>query len=117
MIEGLEDKCKELINNRKYDECEREIAKAMMQMPHSAIPHNLMGILCGKKQDYILAMKHFRAAYGLDPTYIPSRYNMDQFGRPHIPVKFAYKEEDCVEKNSKFNMIYDKDNIGHLRRK
>ena len=62
-------------------------------------------------------MKHFRAAYGLDPTYIPSRYNMDQFGRPHIPVKFAYKEEDCVKKNSKFNMIYDKDNIGHLRRK
>ena len=102
MIDGLEEKCKELISNRKYDECEKEIIKAMDLMPHSAIPHNLMGILCGIRQDKVLAMKHFRAAYGLDPTYIPSRYNMEQFGRPYAHIDYKFSEEDCIEKKEKY---------------
>ena len=50
----------------------------MAENPHCAIPHNLMGILLEKEANHVLAMKHFRAAYALDPTYIPARYNMEQ---------------------------------------
>ena len=80
MSERLEDKCRELIEKKEYETCEKEIADAMVTMPHSAVPHNLMGILLEKEHNHILAMKHFRAAYGLDPAYVPARYNMDQFG-------------------------------------
>ena len=65
MSERLEDKCRELIEKKEYETCEKEIADAMVTMPHSAVPHNLMGILLEKEHNHILAMKHFRAAYGL----------------------------------------------------
>ena len=118
MIDGLEEKCKELISNRKYDECEKEIIKAMALMPHSAIPHNLMGILCGIRQDKVLAMKHFRAAYALDPTYIPARYNMEQYGTMYPSGRCAYTEEDCpVQNDPQFKVVYDEHHVGHLVRK
>ena len=49
MSERLEDKCRELIEKKEYETCEKEIADAMVTMPHSAVPHNLMGDSSGKK--------------------------------------------------------------------
>lgn len=98
MSERLEDKCRELIEKKEYETCEKEIADAMVTMPHSAVPHNLMGILLEKEHNHILAMKHFRAAYGLDPAYVPARYNMDQFGTIRLQegkLRYAYSEADC----------------------
>jgi len=80
MTEKLEDRCKRLIVQHEYKECEKKLGEAMLRNPHSAIPHNLMGILMEKENNHVLAMKHFRAAYALDPTYIPARYNMEQYG-------------------------------------
>lgn len=42
MTEKLEDRCKRLIVQHKYKECEKKLGEAMLQDPHSAIPHNLM---------------------------------------------------------------------------
>lgn len=97
MSERLENRCRMLIANREYAKCEKEIVMSMIQMPHSAVPHNLMGILLEKEQNHILAMKHFRAAYGLDPAYVPAKYNLDQFGEifPGGIRRCAYTEEDC----------------------
>lgn len=89
------DVCRMLIDNREYDACEEMLSKAMAQEPHSAVPHNLMGVLLEKEGDHIMAMKHFRAAYGLDPTYVPARYNMDQYGAFFPTGKCAYSEDDC----------------------
>lgn len=97
MVEKLEDRCRMLIENREYEKCAREIREAMARNPHSAIPHNLMGILLETEQNHILAMKHFRAAYGLDPTYIPARVNMEKYGQNSSERKCAYTEEDCEE--------------------
>ena len=67
MTEKLEDRCKRLIVQHEYKECEKKLGKtAMLRNPHSAIPHNLMGILMEKENNHVLAMKHFRAAYALD---------------------------------------------------
>lgn len=95
MNHTLEEKCRRLIEHKEFDRCMKEIETAMAENPHCAIPHNLMGILLEKESNHILAMKHFRAAYELDPTYIPARHNMEQYGVPGCAVKFAYTEDDC----------------------
>ena len=90
MGERLENKCKKLIENREYDKCDSEIRKAMSADPHSAVQHNLMGILLEVKGNHILAMKHFRAAYALNPTYVPARFNMEKYRQECGPAKCAY---------------------------
>lgn len=114
----LENRCKKYVEKREYAECEKEISKAMFLNPHSAVPHNLMGVLMEKEGNHVLAMKHFRAAYGLDPTYIPARYNMEQYASTFPSGKCAYTEEDCPVKNdSQFKIVYDERHVGHLVRK
>ena len=51
----------------------------MSEAPHAPEPHNLMGIILENENDHIGAMKHFRAAWALDPTYLPARFNMEQY--------------------------------------
>lgn len=118
MTEKLEDRCKRLIVQHEYKECEKKLGEAMLQNPHSTIPHNLMGILMEKENNHILAMKHFRAAYALDPTYIPARYNMEQYGNMYPSGRCAYTEEDCpVQNDPQFKVVYDEHHVGHLVRK
>ena len=118
MAEKLEDRCKSLIVQHEYKECEKKLGEAMLQNPHSAIPHNLMGILMEKERNHVLAMKHFRAAYALDPTYIPARYNMEQYGNMLPSERCAYTEEDCpVQNDPQFKVVYDEHHVGHLVRK
>ena len=95
MSHTLEERCRQLIMQRKYVQCQKEIETAMAENPHGAIPHNLMGILMEKESNHVLAMKHFRAADALDPTYIPARYNMEQYGQMCPTGTFAFTDEDC----------------------
>lgn len=118
MTDKLENICKTLMDKRKYKECEKVIGEAMAKNPHSAVPHNLMGILMEKQRNHVLAMKHFRAAYGLDPTYVPARVNMDQYGTLEPADGYAYTEEDCqVQSDPRFKLIYDEHHVGHLVRR
>ncbi|MDU7925547.1 MAG: hypothetical protein E7J43_01435, partial [Finegoldia magna] len=55
----------------KYDECLELIYKKMAEFPHDPVPHNLLGILMEIKGNHLLAMKHLRAAWALDPSYTP----------------------------------------------
>lgn len=68
-----------MVEDENYIEGEEKVRKAMCLYPHSPIPHNLMGILMVKQKNHLLALKHFRAAYALDPTYLPARNNLDQY--------------------------------------
>ncbi|MDD6070356.1 MAG: hypothetical protein PUC12_05995 [Clostridiales bacterium] len=118
MNERLENRCRQLIENHEYIKCEKEIREAMAQNPHSAVPHNLMGILLEMEQDHVLAMKHFRAAYALNPTYVPARFNMEQYGKKLDCEKCAYTEEDCqIPDDPQFEIVYDEHHVGHLVRK
>jgi lipoprotein NlpI len=86
---------KEMINRREFDACEALISTAMFQNPHSAVPHNLMGLLLEKKRRHEDAMKHFRAAYALDSSYAPSRWNLDGFAEFYKTRVDAYFVSDC----------------------
>ena len=57
---------------RDYQKCAVMICKAMGEFSNAPQPHNLFGIVLEKEGDHVLAMKHFRAAYALDPTYTPA---------------------------------------------
>ncbi|MEA4966256.1 MAG: hypothetical protein VB055_10585 [Oscillospiraceae bacterium] len=86
---------KELISEKKYPECEALICAAMLEYPHDAVPHNLMGLMLESENSHVEAMKHFRAAYSLDPTYQPSLWNMECYGSYTMPHPCAYFQHDC----------------------
>lgn len=90
------DAVRRLVQDKRWDRAMEEAAKAMHDAPHSAIPHNLMGIVLEKRQDHAAAMKHFRAAWALDPAYRPARLNIEQCGAyANAHKKDFYDESDC----------------------
>ena len=90
------DVIRRLVENGAFDKAEREAARAMSEAPHAPEPHNLMGIILENENDHIGAMKHFRAAWALDPTYLPARVNMEQYaGFSTVGRIDAYDESDC----------------------
>lgn len=109
---------KGLIKNRNYDECLCLISDAMRNYPHAPHPHNLMGILLETKGDQLTAMKHFRAAWALDPTYLPCRINLDRYGSFFSQGPCAYDEQDCPSEGKRLNckVQYDEAGIGHIER-
>ena len=90
------DVIRRLIENGALVKAEEAAAKAMGEYPHSPEPHNLMGIVLEKENEHVEAMKHFRAAWALDPTYLPARVNMEQYaGFSTVGRIDAYDESDC----------------------
>ncbi len=109
---------RELVSKREYQKCEPLISDAMGKYPHSPEPHNLIGVMLEKMGDHLTAMKHFRAAWALDPTYLPARQNLDSFGTFFSTGRCAYDESDCPEeKQEEYITEYDEHGIGHIRRK
>lgn len=123
--EGLNKLCdsvRELIRIQDYETCENIIYSAMSKYPHAPEPHNLVGILFEKKGDHPAAMKHFRAAWSLDPTYIPARQNLECYGTFFSNGRCAYDESDCQseEKTKNYNnykVEYDTQGIGRVVRR
>lgn len=87
---------KDYMGHQEYKKCVEEICYAMYLHPHAPEPHNLMGILLEKEHDHASAMKHFRAAQNLDPTYRPAMENMMDFARfDHKHPRCRYSFADC----------------------
>ena len=84
------------IKDEEYDKCEKMLYQAMSAFPHAPEPHNLLGILLEKKGDHLMAMRHFRAASELDPTYSPARVNLSTYGAMAHESIFAYDESDIA---------------------
>lgn len=114
--QALCDRVRELIASGAYSECERVLIAAMGTYPHAPEPHNLLGILLEKQGHHVLAMKHFRAAWALDPTYRPVRQNLDQYASFTEHGAAAFDESDCREAPSSVHMeiVYDPSGIGHV---
>lgn len=100
-------------------DCEQRIAQAMQQYPHSPVPHNLMGIFLSQQNEPLRAMKHFRAAAALEPTYIPARCNLELCTSLNSSGSFAYEEQDCslTQPVNPWKVIWDEKGVGHLVRR
>lgn len=96
-LETLCNTVRELVHTNNIELCYSMVAEAMGQHPHSPEPHNLFGILLEREGDHISAMKHFRAAWALDPAYLPARCNLDRFGAFNAKGEPAFDNSDCPE--------------------
>ena len=67
-----------------------------------------------KNDNHILAMKHFRAAWCLDPTYLPARENMSNFSSFERMHRFFYEESDCSKSKQKYEIKYGSRPIAHV---
>lgn len=116
--QALCDQARELTGRNDFKECETMILDAMGKYPHAPEPHNLLGILLEAQGDHLLAMKHFRAAWALDPSYRPVRQNLDNYASFCAHGSAAYDESDCKEEPSlsKVEIVYDQHGIGHVVR-
>lgn len=97
VVNPLDELCtsiKKLVAQKEYKNCEKMIRKAMRDYPHAPHPHNLLGIVLEETGNHLLAMKHFRAAWALDPTYRPANYNLESFGTFFSLESCAFDEND-----------------------
>lgn len=122
MNKELRDLCfrvKKEIENGNYETAFQFITDSMKNYPNSGVPHNLMGILEEYRRNHIGAMKHFRAAWALEPTLLSARWNLDVFGTDSRRMKCAFLDEDVPEEQDKtqYKWVYDEKGIGHLVRR
>lgn len=109
---------RELVRKGEYPKCVPLISAAMGKYPHAPEPHNLIGVLLERQGDHLRAMRHFRAAWALDPTYLPARQNLDSFGTFFSNGRCAFDESECRQgKHEDYITEYDKHGIGRIRRK
>ncbi len=108
-----------LVMNGEYKKCTSMICKAMGEYPHNPEPHNLLGIVLEHTGDHCSAMKHFRAAWALDPTYAPASQNLNNYGTFYSTGTCAYDESDCSpkEESTRYEVRYDEHGVGHVIRR
>ena len=119
-MQALTARVRALVQENHMCEAEAAAAKAMADAPHEAQPHNLMGIIMERENDPIQAMKHFRAACALDPTFVPARINMERYGSFSFTMpRPAYDEADCPQEANahKCRIETDEHGIGHVVRR
>ena len=94
-------KCLSLaIQSLRHHEQEKayyEIIEAMRILPDSPQPHNLLGISFEINGNDIMARRHYRAAYSLDPTFKPACKNIERMCTFENPEPFSYDFGDNQE--------------------
>lgn len=107
---------KTLVLDGQLDTCVELICKHMSLYPHAPEPHNLLGIVLEKMGDHVNGMKHFLAAWALDPTYEPANHNLNTFGTFFSSGRCAYDESDIPSssKSLNFKIEYDEHGIGRV---
>ena len=117
-LQALCDGVRKYVKARDFQKCVAMICQAMGEFPNAPEPHNLLGIVMEKEGDHAGAMNHFRAAYALDPTYLPARQNLDYYGTFYSRGGCAYDERDCPqEAPSPYEIEFDERGIGHAVRR
>lgn len=109
---------RESVQLGEFEHCLPEIRNAMAEYPDAPQPHNLLGIVLEKQGNHLSAMRHFRAAWALDPTYLPAEENLKTYATFYSRGRSAYDESDCeAAKADCYSVSYDAMGIGHLTRR
>lgn len=85
---------KSLCLKKEYEECYKMITSAMGLYPDAPHLHNLLGLLLEFTGNHSKAMNHFRAAWALDSSYLPARYNLETYGTFLSRGACAFDESD-----------------------
>lgn len=109
---------RESVKLGNFEDCLQEIRNAMAEYPDAPQPHNLLGIVLEKQGNHPSAMRHFRAAWALDPTYQPAEENLKTYATFYSRGRSAYDESDCQSVvQEACSIIYDAKGIGHAIRR
>ncbi len=106
-----------LAAREEYEMCMDAICEAMGNYPCAPQPHNLLGVVLEKLGNHADAMRHFRAAMDLDPTYSPARQNLTTYGTFYSDGQAAYDENDCQPSKAHYEVEYDHYGVGHMLRR
>jgi Flp pilus assembly protein TadD len=88
-FEKFKEQAIECIQSGRFDEAAQYIESLASLNMSSPQPHNLYGILLEYTGDRRRALKHYRAANDLDPTYRPAKSNLYRAGQ------FTYEIKGC----------------------
>ena len=89
------------LRHHEQEKAYYEIIEAMRIFPDSPQPHNLLGIWFEINGDDIMARRHYRAAYSLDPTFKPACKNIERICTFENSEPFAYDFGDESEEQEK----------------
>lgn len=95
LLTSLCSEVRNMVTQGKLDPCLDRIRNAMAACPDAPQPHNLLGIVLEKQGRHTEAMRHFRAAWALDPTYIPAEQNLETYATFYSGGRCAFDESDC----------------------
>ena len=79
--------------------CEEKILEVLSRYPDAPQPQNLLGILAEYKNNKILAMKHYRAAWALAADYSPSSENISRLAELDYHRQYYFHVKDVQQKN------------------
>lgn len=86
-FENLIEYSKKCIIEKDFVKAKEYLKKAIVENMDSPEPHNLLGVLAEFEGDTSTALKHYRAALDLDPTYKPANENLER------ATRFKYTKE------------------------
>lgn len=93
---------KKMINERNFERAEEYLDSALASEPSTPEPFNLLGVILEMKGKPTEALKKYRAALALDPSYEPAEQNIEratQFDYSSEGIKLDEEEEtDADEK-------------------
>ena len=92
---------KQYAHKGDFSECEKIICCGIGKFPHAPQPHNLMGVIFEMQGNHTDALKHFRAAWALDPTYLPARKNLNRFASFYSNQSYVFDENDLPKEEQK----------------
>ncbi|MFP4687949.1 MAG: response regulator [bacterium] len=88
---------KKLINERNFSEARKYLEKAVAEDPNDPEIFNLLGVIYEFGGDENLAMKNYRTAVSLEPTYEPARDNLNrisEFSHSRKGINLGEEEEE-----------------------
>ena len=116
-LDELSVSVKKLACEHQYADAEALAIKAMAEYPDSPIPHNLYGIILDKLGQHLKALRHYRAANALDPTYKPAVLNLNIKPSLFSEPTYVYTENECKEaKPSHYELYFNEKGVGQLRK-
>ena len=89
------------ILKKDYEKAITNLIKSIAENMDSAEPHNLLGVLAESKNDILLAIKHYKAALDLEPTYKPAQKNLERISQLRYSkngIDLGAKENDKEDK-------------------
>ena len=94
---------KKMINEKKFEQAEDYLEAALASDPSTGEPFNLLGVILEMRGETTEALKKYRAALALDPSYKPAEQNIEratQFDYSPEGIKLDEETEaDTGDKN------------------